>query len=91
MGLKFITVVFDSEVHQNLQVEKIRFKQLGCGCRDPSNSAQNALEYKTAERGKLMQQGYRIIANVGDQWSDLMGGNRGIRSFKLPNPMYYIN
>ena len=33
--------------------------------------------------------GYRIIANVGDQESDLTGGGAD-RSFKLPNPFYFI-
>ena len=33
--------------------------------------------------------GYRIIANVGDQESDLTGGFAD-RSFKLPNPFYFI-
>jgi len=67
----------------------MKFKVLGFGCRDPSNN-QNSVEYKSTERAKLVQQGYRIIANVGDQWSGLSGHNVGIRTFKLPNPMYYI-
>nr|BAA19152.1 pod storage protein [Phaseolus vulgaris]BAC82457.1 pod storage protein [Phaseolus vulgaris] len=57
--------------------------------KDPSNSAENVVEYKTAERAKLVQEGYRIVGNIGDQWNDLKGENRAIRSFKLPNPMYY--
>jgi len=67
----------------------MRFKELDFDCRDPSNSAENVVEYKTAERAKLVQEGYRIVGNVGDQWNDLKGENRAIRSFKLPNPMYY--
>ncbi|BAT98459.1 hypothetical protein LR48_Vigan406s021600 [Vigna angularis] len=57
--------------------------------KEPSNN-QNSVEYKSTERGRLVQQGYRIIANVADQWSSLKGRNQGLRSFKLPNPMYYI-
>ncbi len=45
-------------------------------------------EYKSSERAKIEQQGYRIIVNLGDQESDLVGGNAD-RGFKLPNPFYY--
>ena len=31
----------------------------------------------------------KIIANFGDQFSDLIGGHRTARS-KLPNPTYYL-
>jgi hypothetical protein len=47
--------------------------------------------YKSSERKKVEKNGYRIIGNIGDQWSDLMGTNTGNRTFKLPDPMYYIN
>jgi hypothetical protein len=45
--------------------------------------------FKTWARGDIESHGYHIIANVGDQWSDLMGGHSE-RQFKLPNPFYYI-
>jgi predicted secreted acid phosphatase len=43
--------------------------------------------YKTEVRRKLTQEGYVIIANVGDQKSDLDGGYAE-RTYKLPNPFY---
>jgi predicted secreted acid phosphatase len=46
-------------------------------------------EYKTAERAKIVAQGYTIIANVGDQYSDIDGG-LAERTFKMPNPFYFI-
>jgi acid phosphatase len=46
-------------------------------------------EFKTAERGKVEAEGYTIIANVGDQFSDLDGEHSGCR-FKVPNPFYFI-
>jgi hypothetical protein len=49
-----------------------------------------AVEYKTKERLKLEEQGYRIWSGFGDQWSDITGTASGSRTFKLPNPMYYI-
>jgi len=44
---------------------------------------------KTWARGEIEAQGYTIIANVGDQWSDLDGGHAE-RVFKLPNPFYTV-
>jgi hypothetical protein len=57
--------------------------------------------YKSEARERLIAQGYRIILNVGDQWSDLRdpppaaGGRphpsaRAEISVKLPNPFYYL-
>nr|KYP54130.1 Stem 28 kDa glycoprotein [Cajanus cajan] len=54
-------------------------------------SGTTAVTYKSAERKKLEEEGYNIIGNIGDQWSDLLGTNTGNRTFKLPDPMYYIS
>ena len=40
-------------------------------------------------RAIVERRGFRILANVGDQWSDLDEGYAA-RRFKLPNPMYVI-
>jgi len=61
------------------------------GCRASSYKGKTAVEYKSTERKKLEKNGYRIIGNIGDQWSDLMGTPTGNRTFKLPDPMYYIS
>lgn len=45
--------------------------------------------WKARVRRKYTRQGYKIVANVGDQRSDLDGGY-AVRKFKLPNPMYLI-
>ena len=55
----------------------------------PKTAKGFAENYKTATRKKLTEQGYRIILNVGDQQSDLIGGYAE-HTFKLPNPCYYI-
>ncbi len=50
-------------------------------------------QYKTQNREKLASEGWTIITNVGDQFSDINGadGNpTGPCSFKLPNPYYFI-
>ncbi|MEA1674167.1 HAD family acid phosphatase [Nitrospirillum sp. BR 11163] len=48
-----------------------------------------AAHYKAAERARIEAQGYTIIANMGDQDSDLAGGHAE-RTFKLANPFYFI-
>jgi HAD superfamily, subfamily IIIB (Acid phosphatase) len=45
--------------------------------------------FKTWARQDIERQGYTIIANVGDQQSDLANGHAE-RRFKVPNPFYYI-
>ncbi len=47
-------------------------------------------EYKSAERARIAAQGYTLLLNVGDQWSDLLGTPRAELSVKLPNPFYYL-
>jgi putative acid phosphatase of HAD superfamily subfamily IIIB len=47
------------------------------------------IQYKSMTRGHIASMGYNILANMGDQFSDLKGGFAD-RSVKMPNPMYYI-
>jgi acid phosphatase len=49
-----------------------------------------AAEFKTLKREELVKKGYDIIACIGDQWSDLVGGNTGYK-IKLPNYLYLID
>ncbi|XP_057505954.1 acid phosphatase 1-like [Actinidia eriantha] len=58
--------------------------------RGPSDLGKPAIVYKSEKRKELDDEGYTIHASSGDQWSDLFGFSTAIRSFKLPNPMYYI-
>jgi predicted secreted acid phosphatase len=48
-------------------------------------TTRSAVEFEAPERQKLVDQGYTIIVNVGDQMSDLDGGFAE-RTYKLPNP-----
>ncbi|KAF5931995.1 hypothetical protein HYC85_028166 [Camellia sinensis] len=50
-----------------------------------------AVTYKSNQREKLEKEGYRVLGNMGDQWSDILGTHIGNRTFKLPDPMYYIS
>ena len=76
---------FRAATEKNLQA-------IGCGefakliCKP--NDFQGTMEkYKSAERAQLEAGGVVIIANLGDQESDLAGGHAE-RTFKLPNPFY---
>ena len=48
-----------------------------------------AADFKTPQRTNIEQQGYTIIANIGDQPSDLEGGHAE-KTFLLPDPFYRI-
>jgi predicted secreted acid phosphatase len=52
-------------------------------------AACTTVEFKANTRKYIESQGYEIVLNVGDQWSDLQGGYAD-RSLKLPNPTYYL-
>jgi predicted secreted acid phosphatase len=52
--------------------------------REPS-----VIPYKSGVRRRIAGEGYQILVNIGDQWSDLEGGFAET-TFKLPNPMYII-
>jgi predicted secreted acid phosphatase len=46
-------------------------------------------EYKSLTRAHVEDLGYRVVANFGDQFSDLLGGHAD-KAVKLPNPTYYL-
>jgi hypothetical protein len=49
----------------------------------------SAVDFKAPERRRLTLAGYTILLSMGDQESDLRGGYAE-RTFKLPNPVYYL-
>jgi acid phosphatase len=55
----------------------------------PATLDATAAAYKAAARADIEARGFTIVANVGDQQSDLDGGHAE-RAFKLPNPFYFI-
>lgn len=55
----------------------------------PAGFTGTTTDYKSGTRSAIEGQGYRIIANVGDQYSDLAGGHSSV-AFKLPNPFYFL-
>jgi acid phosphatase len=55
----------------------------------PAGSTLSTVAYKSAARADIEQHGYEIVANVGDQYSDLAGGHADV-TYKLANPFYYL-
>ena len=49
----------------------------------------SAADFKAPIRAQIEQAGYKIIANMGDQPSDLKGGHAE-RTFLLPDPFYRV-
>lgn len=58
--------------------------------RSDLDPGRNVSVYKTAARERIEADGFRIVANLGDQLSDLVGGHAE-RCFKIPNPFYFID
>ena len=58
-------------------------------CASDTNGSCTTLHYKTATRAHIESLGYEIVANFGDQYSDLEGGHAD-HTFKLPNPTYFL-
>jgi acid phosphatase len=55
----------------------------------PAADSRSAADFKGPARKLIEDEGYTIIANVGDQPSDLEGGHAQ-RGFLLPDPYYRI-
>lgn len=55
--------------------------------RPENDDNESLVPYKSGARKKIQKRGFRIIANVGDQQSDLKGGYSE-RTYKLPNLIY---
>jgi predicted secreted acid phosphatase len=54
-----------------------------------NDTGQETIPYKSGKRAGIEAEGYDIVANLGDQESDLAGGHAD-RAFKLPHPFYFI-
>ena len=55
----------------------------------PGATFKSAVDFKAPERHKLAELGYTILLSMGDQESDLRGGYAE-KTFKLPNPVYFL-
>ncbi|MEE4544368.1 HAD family acid phosphatase [Streptomyces sp. V4-01] len=55
----------------------------------PCGATCSTIDYKSGTRAHIESLGYDIVANFGDQYSDLSGGYAD-HAYKLPNPMYFL-
>jgi len=62
----------------------------GLRLRNGDENSMPTIAYKSAERKKIVEEGYTIVMSVGDQWSDLLGEPQAKVSVKLPNPFYFL-
>jgi hypothetical protein len=62
---------------------------LRAACANDPNGSCTTVHYKSATRAHIESLGYDIVANFGDQFSDLEGGHAD-RTFKMPNPNYFL-
>ncbi|CAM8911724.1 unnamed protein product [Rhodiola kirilowii] len=58
--------------------------------RGDENECKDAVTFKAGARKDLLNKGYRLWGIVGDQWSSILGSPTAKRTFKLPNPVYYV-
>ncbi|KAF8044355.1 hypothetical protein BT93_A2370 [Corymbia citriodora subsp. variegata] len=94
LGFKVFLLTGRSEKQRSVTVENL----INAGIqnwdklilRASNDHGKQAVVYKSEKRDEMAREGYRILGNSGDQWSDLLGSSMSIRCFKLPNPMYYI-
>jgi predicted secreted acid phosphatase len=60
-----------------------------CGPAITAGASCATIQYKSGTRAYIESQGYDIVGNFGDQFSDLLGGFSD-KTFKMPNPNYYL-
>ncbi|KAG0512670.1 hypothetical protein BDA96_10G033700 [Sorghum bicolor] len=94
LGFKTFLLTGRSEGHRGVTVENLNKQGFHDWekliLRAAGDRKKTATVYKSEKRKEMEEEGYRILGNSGDQWSDLLGSSMSARSFKLPNPMYYI-
>jgi acid phosphatase len=92
VSIFFITGRPESErgvTERNLQAQGFtNWQQLTL--RPPSLSSESVDVYKSNARAQIVSQGYKLVLNVGDQWSDLKGNPEAEFSVKYPDPYYFL-
>lgn len=92
IGVVFITYRCETErlqTNKNLHEQNLdNYMQLILFPEPCDYKSVSAQTYKTHQRMLLVEKGYTIIAAVGDQYSDILGGYAKTE-IKLPDPGYY--
>jgi hypothetical protein len=60
-----------------------------CAAAIAVNASCATIAYKSGTRAYIESQGFTIMGNFGDQFSDLEGGF-AVKTFKMPNPNYFL-
>lgn len=93
VAMFFITGRYENEKRRQATIEnlnKVGYEGWSDLVLRPQESrGMSVTQYKSGQRAKIASAGYTIIANIGDQHSDLNGGFAE-RAYKLPNPFYFI-
>jgi len=55
----------------------------------PDGNKKSAIEVKTEIRKQIEDMGFKVVVNIGDQVSDLVGGY-AVDCEKLPNKLYFV-
>ncbi|GJM98175.1 hypothetical protein PR202_ga15160 [Eleusine coracana subsp. coracana] len=95
LGFHIILLTGRSEFQRNATEVNLKFAGYHSWekliLRQTSDIGKPAVQYKSERRAAMEAEGFKILGNSGDQWSDLLGSPMATRSFKLPNPMYFIS
>lgn len=88
-----ITLSSRRERHRNTVVNLLNnagYKKISNIALRPNEDKGTIQNFKTSQRKKIIEDGFDIILNIGDQPSDLDGGYAE-NIIKIPNPFYLID
>lgn len=93
LGVEVVFLTGRRELRDRAGTEK-NLRAIGCGdyaalIFKADDSKESTGDFKLAQRRRLVAEGRVIIANIGDQDSDFLGGEAE-KDFKLPDPFYLI-
>ncbi len=93
LGIQVFFVTGRREEDRNItrqNLEKAGFKHWADLIMRPNDQQGKVGIYKAEARRHIQEKNYIILANIGDQESDLTGGYAQ-KTFKMPNPFYLID
>ncbi|XP_060205821.1 acid phosphatase 1-like [Lycium barbarum] len=95
LGIKPIFITDTKEELREVRMTNLKkvgyhswFKFISKGKNDSSVYSEHSGNWKTQRRAELVKAGYRLVGNLGG-WDDIIIDFL-MRTFKMPNPMYYF-
>ncbi|XP_009625320.1 acid phosphatase 1-like [Nicotiana tomentosiformis] len=95
LGIKPIFITDTKEEFRQLRIANLKkagyhswFKFICKGKNDSELYTEHKGNWKTQKRAELVKAGYRLVGNLGG-WDDIIVDFL-LRTFKMPNPMYYF-